>query len=315
MPQIFPIPPSVAPVALETLTFTNAFGQSVTFGDTSMPTVIYKGISGIGVAPVENFSVDTAYQPGAIFLRTKKKTRLLKVELVVMGDDTTPDFRQSLYNIFDVIGQVLDPQTTATGVLTKTLTDGTQRQLMAVQYMGGLEIDDEAANRARIPVTLLFEAYDPLWYSVSQHTISLGAGTDTFGFVVPIAFTGNPLVFVIGNPASGAGVLVNQGNIYSYPVFTFSGPCTNYQIRNAQTGQSFLITQPLFSGDTLVVDTKAGTLTYTPNGGTPTPVYSAFAGAKQWVQLAPGANTLTFTRDNANTQQCTVSWFDVWNHG
>lgn len=315
MPQLFPIAPVNPPVATETLTFTNAFGQSVTFGDGSMPTVIYKGISGIGISPVENFAVDTAYQPGAIFLRTKKKTRQLKVELVVMGDDTTPDSRVSLFNIVDAIGEVLDPQITATGTLVKTLTDGTQRQLTQVQYMGGLEIDDEAANRARVTITLLFEAYDPLWYSTSQHVMSLGAGTDTFGFAVPIAFTGTPQVFVIGNPASGAGVTVNQGNIYSFPVFTFSGPCTNYQIRNQQTGQSFLITQPLFAGDTLIVDTKAGTLTYIPNGGVATPVYSAFAGAKQWVQLAPGANTLTFTRDNATSQQCTVSWFDVWNHG
>lgn len=308
--------PVSPPVATETLTFINAFGQSVVFGDGSMPTVIYNGIHGTGISPIENFSVDTAYQPGAIFLRTKVKPRVLKVELVLMGDDTTLDARQSLWNIIDAIGGVLDPQITVTGTLIKTLSDGTQRQLNNVQYMGGLDIDDQAALRARIPITLVFEAYDPIWYSTSQHISSLGTGTDTFGFVVPISFTGtNPPLFVIGNPASGAGVLTNLGNIYSFPVFTFAGPCTNYQIRNAQTGQSFLITQQLFAGDILVVDTKAGTLTYTPSGGTPTPVYSAFAGAKQWVQLAPGANTITFTRDNASSQQCTVSWFDTWNHG
>lgn len=315
MPQILPVAPTSPPVATETLTFTNSFGQSIIFGDSSMPTVLYYGIHGTGISPVENFAVDTAYQPGAIFLRTKKKTRLLKVELMLMGDDTTPDFRQSLWNIIDAIGEVLDPQTTTTGTLTKTLSDGTQRQLLGVQYMGGLDIDDEAVNRARIPITLVFEAYDPLWYSVSQHTISLGTSIDTFGFAVPVSFTGSPPLFIIGNPSTGASVLTNQGNIYSFPIFTFSGPCTNYQIRNAQTGQSFLITQQLFAGDTLVVDTKAGTLTYTPSGGSPTPVYSAFAGAKQWVQLAPGTNTLTFTRDNASSQQCSVSWYDTWNHG
>jgi hypothetical protein len=304
-------------MALETITLTNVYGQTITFGDASLPNVLYKGFMGGGLAPVDNFVVDTAYQPGASFVRTKKKPTVITIRLVVQGRDNQSDPRQDLWNTLDTVLKVLDPQIGATSTLVKTTSDGAQRQLNTVQYVGGFEVDDKAENRAYVTVDLVFEAYDPNWYSPSVHSSYLGSATDTFGFVVPVTFTGVApnAVFVIGSPATGSGVLTNAGNIYTFPTFTFIGPCANYEIRNATTGQSFLITKQLFSGDTMVVDTKNGVLTFTPSGGAATPFYSAFAGAKQWVQLAPGGNTISFTRDVAASQQCLVQWQDTWNHG
>lgn len=304
-------------MALETITITNGNGKSVTFGDNSLPNVTYKGLLGHGLAPVDNFVVDTAYQPGASFVRTKKKPAPLTIRLAVYGRDTMSDPRQDLWNTLDTVLSVLDPQIGSTNTLVKTTSDGTQRQLTSVQYVGGFEVNDQAANRAYVTFDLVFEAYDPNWYSPSVHSSYIGAATDTFGFVVPMNVSGTPpnAVFVVGNPATGSAAITNAGNIYTYPTFTFIGPCTNYEILNTTTNQQFLITQQLYSGDTLVVDTKNGVLTYTPAGGAGTPVYSAFSGNKQWVQLAPGVNTVNFTRDVAAAQQCKVSWQDTWNHG
>lgn len=304
-------------MALETIAITNVHGQTVTFGDTSLPNVLYKGLLGGGLAPVDNFVVDTAYQPGASFVRTKKKPAPITVRLAVYGRDSASDPRLDLWQTLDMVLSVLDPQIGATNTLVKTTSDGTQRQLNSVQYVGGFEVDDQASNRAYVTFDLVFEAYDPNWYSPSVHSASIGSATDTFGFVVPINFSGAApnAVFIIGAPATGSVVVTNAGNIYTYPTFQFAGPCSNYEIRNSTTNQSFLVTQQLYSGDTLTVDTKNGVLTYTPSGGAATPVYSAFAGAKQWVQLAPGQNTLSFTRDVAASQQCLVQWQDTWNHG
>lgn len=299
-------------MANETLTYTNpSTGTSITFGDNSLPNVVYNGITGIGMAPVDNFVVDTAYQPGAVFVRTKKKPTVVTAHLVVQGAvGTGVNARVSLFETADQILGVLEPQIEQAGTLVKTLADGTQRMLKNAQYVGGFEMKDDAANWAYVPLDLIFEGYDPTWYSVSAHNQAVGASSDPFGFVVPFTV---PLA--ISGQATGTAFITNQGNIVSHPIFTFNGPCENYSIINQTTGESFAVNQALNTGDVLVVDTGQGVLTYTPAGGAPTQLYSAFAGNKQWVRILPGSNTIQFKRDVAASNQCTISWSDCWNHG
>lgn len=298
-------------MAQETLAYTSGLtGATITFGDTSLPTVFYKGIKGAGMAPVDNFVVDTAYQPGAQFVRTKKKSTVLIATLSVFGDPNAADARASLWSTIDTILAVLEPSISTPGTLVKTDSQGVQRLLKNVQYVGGHEMDDQAANRAYITLDLVFEAYDPTWYSSAQHSQQIGASTDPFGFTVPITV---PLV--INGQAQGTATITNAGNIHSHPIFTFSGPCQNFSVYNATTQEGFAITQQLFAGDTIVVDCNLGTVTYTPSGGASGPLYSAFAGARQWMRLAPGNNNVSFYRDVAASQQCSIAWYDTSNHG
>ena len=299
-------------MATETLTYTNpATGASITFGDTSLPNVVYNGITGIGMAPVDNFVVDTAYQPGAVFVRTKKKPTVLTAHLVVQGAVSAGvNARVSLFQTADQVLGVLEPQIEQAGTLVKMLADGTQRMLKNAQYVGGFEMQDQAANWAYIPLDLIFEAYDPTWYSVATHQTVLGASSDIYGFNIPFQ-----LPLTVSGQATGSVTVVNSGNIDAHPLFTFNGPCSNYTVLNQTTGESFTGTQVLNTGDTLVIDTNLGSLSYTPSGGVPTPLYSAFGGSKQWVRLVPGNNLLTFSRDVSGNNQCVVSWQDSWNHG
>lgn len=295
----------------ETLSYTSGLtGVSITFGDNHLPNVLYKGLVGGGLPPLDHFAVDTAYQPGAVFVRTKKKTSVLKVYLVVQGDPTATDQRLSLFQTVDNILSVMEPSTLTAGTLTKTTSDGVSRVLKNVQYVGGFEIDDQAQNLARITLELDFEAFDPTWYSQAIHSTALGSSNDVFGWSVPM---GVPLT--INGQAQATFNCPNAGNINSKPVFTFTGPLQNYSITNGTNNQSFAISLPLNSGDTLTVDCNLGAVTYTPAGGSPTPYYSAFAGAQQFVQLQPGTNNITFRRDVAGNNQCTVTYQDTWNHG
>jgi phage-related protein len=295
----------------ETFTYTSGLtGQFITLGDLdALPNVFVTGYKGLGLAPVDNFVVDTAYQPGALFVRTKKKTAVIVISLTIHGDPNAADQRADLWNTNDLILSILEPSILTSGTLVKTDSQGNQRILYNCQYVGGHEIDDKAMNVAYIQLDLIFEAYDPTWYSYAQHTAQIGAGTDPFGFVVPITV---PLV--VSGQAAGNATVTNAGNIYAQPVFTFQGPCQNFSLTNATTGESFGITKTLSAGDLLVVDTKAGSVTFTPAGGSPSPLYSSFGGNRQWVRLAPGANSLTFARDVAADQQCSIAWFDTWNH-
>lgn len=296
---------------IETLTYVSGLtGQAVTFGDSSLANVLYKGLTGHGMAPLEHFVVDTAYQPGAKFVRTKKKTSVVTVTLTVFGDPTTPDVRASLWNTLDAILRVLEPAINTAGTLIKTDSTGVQRQLANCQYVGGFEVADKAENRAYLTIELLFEAYDPTWYSLLPATASIGTSLDAHGFAVPIQI---PLL--IKGQASNSTLVTNNGNIFSRPVFTFNGPCINPSILNSTTNESFALATTLFAGDILVVDCGQGAVTYTPASGTPVPLYSAFGGRRQFVRLAPGQNTLQFNRDNPTNNQCTVTFFHTWNHG
>ena len=174
-------------MALETISYINPVtGLSVTFGDNSYPNVIYNGITGIGLAPVDNFVVDTAYQAGAQFVRTKKKPTVLTIHLVVQGYDTPGvPARVQLYETLDSILGVLNPHITQAGSLVKTLADGSQRMLKSVQYVGGFEVQDKAANYAYVALDLVFEAYDPTWYSATTYTTAIGNLSDVIGFSIP----------------------------------------------------------------------------------------------------------------------------------
>lgn len=299
-------------MALETIQYTNPVtGVSITFGDASLPNVIYNGITGIGLPPVDNFVVDTAYQPGAQFVRTKKKPTVVTIHLVVQGYDTpTQAARVQLFQTVDAILGVLDPQITQSGVLIKTLPDGSQRMLKNAQYVGGFEVKDQAANYAYVALDLVFEGYDPTWYSATGYNTVIGSASDVGGFTIPFS-----LPLIASGQATGTATVTNHGNIPVSPTFTFDGPMSNGSVTNQTTGESFGITIGLNTGDVLTVDTNQGLLIFTPSGGVPTPYYSAFGGAKQWIALQPGQNTLTFSRDIAYNNQCIVSWSDAWNHG
>ena len=296
---------------IETLTYISGLtGKQITFGDTSVPNALYKGITGHGLAPLEHFVVDTAYQPGAKFVRTKKKTAVITVTLTVFGDQASGNVRASLWAVIDNILGVLEPSIHTAGTLVKTDASGVSRQLVNCQYVGGFEVADKAENLAYLTLELLFEAYDPTWYSVSANNVAIGAASDTFGFNVPLTV---PLV-ISGQAASGV-TITNQGNIYANPVFTFSGVCSNPIIYNTTTGEGFQLNIQLNAGDRLVVDSAAGSVTYTQAGLAAIPYYGVFAGKRQFPRLAPGANTIQFSRDNAGNGQCVMSWYDAWNHG
>src|SRR5579859_35016 len=295
----------------ETVTYISGLtGQTITFGDQSLPNVILKSVAGTGIPPMTNTAVDTAYQPGAQFVRSKKGTSVIKVDLAVFGDPATGNARVSLYQTLQTILSVLEPNTTTAGTLIRKSGDGVTRALNNLQYVGGFEIEDRAENIAYVTVELVFEAYDPTWRSISVHNQALGASTDAFGWSVPMVI---PLI--INGQAQATGLFTNAGNINALPVFTFTGPCQNFSITNGTSGQSFFIGMVLNAGELLVIDTRTASITWTPVGGVAVPLYSVFGGAQNWVTLLPGQNNLTFRRDVAGNNQCSIAFQDAWNFG
>lgn len=82
-----------------------------------------------------------------------------------------------------------------------------------------------------------------------------------------------PLVF--GTPgSSGSLAAINHGNAHTHPVIEFRGPALRPALTNVTTGDTIEYDLPLATGDVLVVDTRAGTVTL---NGSASRLYTATA--------------------------------------
>lgn len=94
------------------------------------------------------------------------------------------------------------------------------------------------------------------------------------------------------NPAGRAGVVysgvaTNTGAVATPPTIEVAGPSpASFFLRNATAGRTVWVSYAVPSGQTLVVDFAARTATIS---GSPV---AAIAGAQEWWDLAPGANTI-----------------------
>ena len=82
------------------------------------------------------------------------------------------------------------------------------------------------------------------------------------------------------NPG-GEMVVVNQGDLDAFPVFSVTGPAAIPVIQNATTGQEFTINYTVAAGETVTVDARTGAVT---------PGQVRLIGRP--FSLAPGANTI-----------------------
>lgn len=101
--------------------------------------------------------------------------------------------------------------------------------------------------------------------------------------------------------------VTNSGTEYAPTTIVFFGPLTNPLLTNNTTGATFGLTQTISSGQSVTVDSLARTVY---NGSTSQ--YSTItAGAKTFIELAPGSNSLTLTA-SSGTGTVTVNWHSTY---
>lgn len=115
---------------------------------------------------------------------------------------------------------------------------------------------------------------------------------------------GTPIPAAIPAPIGGGSNLtfeiVNNGNIYSNPIFTIQGSGTEFIVNNITTGESFTIDLTLQAGESVVVDTNERTA-FQGNQN----VFGAFTG--DWMRLDPGSNFITFNVGTGKTSETELS--------
>lgn len=132
-----------------------------------------------------------------------------------------------------------------------------------------------------------FLCADPRRYSLNAATAAMSAPVIVGGLGYPLVY---PLDY--GTSTGGAAVAVNSGTAAAPFVATFTGPLTNPGLSSSD-GWALRFNLALAAGETLVVDTKAGTAQL----GTADRLYAIAPNSDlpEQCQLSPGSSTLSLS--------------------
>lgn len=162
-----------------------------------------------------------------------------------------------------------------------------ERLAMITRPVGGL-VPVVAWGGTVATVQFTLTAANPTWKYLSGPYES-----DSVGLVDPGLLSGRTYDktydYTYGTSVNPGGemVVVNRGNLDAYPIFTITGKAYVPIITNVTTGQSFRVSKNLEVGDTVVINSRTGSVT---------PSTVALVGRP--FTLTPGPNTIrwrTFT--------------------
>lgn len=137
-----------------------------------------------------------------------------------------------------------------------------------------------------VPFTIGWTCSDPRRYDLTPASLTVPAPAPGTGLVFPLTF---PLSFgTVGSP--GTGTATNTGGAPAHPVLTITGPVVAPLVVNTATGTVLEFDLTLVAGESLVVDTDAGTVLL--GGGNRLASLTALSVPVEAFVLAAGDNPL-----------------------
>ncbi|MDQ3760968.1 MAG: phage tail family protein [Actinomycetota bacterium] len=170
-------------------------------------------------------------------------------------------------------------------------------------------------NRLGFPPVVL-RAVDPRIYSSEEHTGNVPVYAASSGGM-DWSVANWPVDFTTG--LQNEFVAINAGTANAYPLLRFYGPtvgtCTAVTLTNTTTGQTFVVSTTITTGQILTGDMTAainGTdaLVVSLSGSSR---YGSWSLPRSPFYLAPGSNTLRFQITGTSTDMiANVTWRDTW---
>ncbi|MFJ6484007.1 MULTISPECIES: phage distal tail protein [unclassified Streptomyces] len=157
-----------------------------------------------------------------------------------------------------------------------------------------LPADRVYATQGAAKASLQWTATDPRRYLIGEQSAIVPAPEPESGLTWPLVW---PLTW--GQAAkTGDSAAENTGSAATHPVITFRGPCSTPSVTERTTRRRLRYDIDLTSGDELVVDTAAGTVTL---NGTASRRHTATADSspEELFALEPGVAELSFRPDSA----------------
>lgn len=262
------------------------------------------GILGFGLPGVNNQWFDGA-GGGSTWRGSRVRRREVKLPLVVYADD-----RAQLNQEISDLAILLDPfvpspeSDRGAARLFFGMPDDSEWYTDVVRDSGGdwaRKVDSN--DRTRFKTVLNLEAPDPFWTRVEP---------EMFETVQQGGEGGRPTLLpkfarlrVSSAGVFGTQLVNNFGDTYAWPIFTIEGPATGV-ILIGPNGEELIWDGELESGETLVVDMRANTVT----DGTGANRYDGLAPAPRFWSLAPGSSEITMQANEiSNDSRIHAQWW------
>lgn len=259
------------------------------------------GVTGRFMPPISRVE-DTVYaQAGARLRSVRVDAREVNLPLTVIGVDELA-VRSKLRALI----RTLNPQR-GDGRLRVTAADGTVRELTC-RYSEGMEGQESRSDSGAVfqRAVLTLRAADPYWYDVAQQSQTYTAGQAGLFFASP--FFGLRLS---SESVLGSQVVINDGDVETWPVWTVHGPCTSITLSNDTTGETIMLPVTLTAAQTVTIDTRPFKKTVRRDDGTN--LYGSLSAMSSLWSLPLGGSTVTISLPGATVDSyVTLNYARRW---
>lgn len=296
-------------------------------GSDCPPYPALKYLDGFGVPAGREATVRRALAHGLLAGRQYLDGRTMSALVAIRNDDTDTvfDLAADLAGVWQPVDPDLDGDTRTiplvfalggSGGVPVGLyrVDGLPQRCI-VDYAPTFFWDDVHDGGPNFATALVeFLAVDPRIYSLDAVSVGASAGATSGGHGWPsfTPYVGFPHGF--GSATPGGASLVNIGNFKTYVQLVIGpaigGGITGFVVTHGETGKQFGMTIALADGEFLVIDTDRKTVLLNA-------IASRIGNVNRpsqddWIELLPGANTITYTTSGSGSAPLTASWRHAW---
>jgi hypothetical protein len=264
---------------------TGANGDVIVFDNTNY--VLTPTLNGFGIPPT-SVRIDDSSRDGGVFRNSRKTVRNIDMPVVVLGDSAT-DVEAKLRRLSRLVQDQLGP-TTLTAMRFDE-DDNPDDLEMRLHYTGGAELSygESSGGKQFAKLVLSFQAPQPYWESAVSESFTVTSGNTGRGLLPELS-----KLKLSSSQALGVIQVDNTSDVPVFPVYEVRGPVTNLRVSSGSL--SWEIDGPILEGDSLTVDTEAGTVTGI--GGVNR--YSLLKPAPKLFPFQPGQSTITVEGIDAN---------------
>lgn len=229
-----------------TISLLGANGDEIDLGE-SGDFIARAGLLGLGIPPT-NVRIDESASDGGVWRNTRRGVRNIDIPLTILGvsrDDVELKMRRLSRLVQDTKGPV---------TIRANYASGEEWDLQA-HYVGGAESQyGSEGDETWINWVLSFQAPNPFWVRSTSESYYLGSGTTGRSIIPNLAE-----LRVSSSQAIGTLIVENSGDVNAYPRWQFKGPMDTVTV-TSDTGLSFSYNATITLGNTITIDTVAGTV-------------------------------------------------------
>lgn len=229
-----------------TISLVGSNGDTIALADDG-DFALASGVTGFGI-PATSVRIDESAGNGGTWRHSKRGVRDVDLPILIFGTD-----RADVETKLRRLARLLQDTAGATRIVAN-YSNGDALFLEA-HYVGGAETQfgsDAGATYCRWVIQM--QAPQPFWESSNSQSFTISGGNTGRGLLPQLT-----KLKVSSSQALGTVSVVSSADVEVFPVWTIRGPISNLTVSNGE--QSFGFNAPLNAGESITIDTEAGTVT------------------------------------------------------